>query len=62
MVQMRVEAKFTKDTLQGDEVTEIRWGWFFLMFFSGDIVSFLCIRLELKGMIEERMGDEYKED
>ncbi|OQR98166.1 trafficking protein particle complex subunit 3 [Achlya hypogyna] len=42
MVQMRVEAKFTKDTLQGDDVTEIR--------------------LELKGMIEEAMGDEYKEE
>ncbi|KAF0699597.1 Aste57867_9848 [Aphanomyces stellatus] len=42
MVQMRVEAKFTKDILQGDDVTEIR--------------------LELKGMIEEAMGDEYKED
>ncbi|TMW62541.1 hypothetical protein Poli38472_005159 [Pythium oligandrum] len=42
MVQMRVEARFVKDVLQGDEVTEIR--------------------LELKGMIEEAMGDEYKED
>ncbi|POM68298.1 Trafficking protein particle complex subunit 3 [Phytophthora palmivora] len=42
MVQMRVEAQFIKDVLQGDEVSEIR--------------------LELKGMIEEAMGDEYKED
>ncbi|ETI45759.1 hypothetical protein, variant [Phytophthora nicotianae CJ01A1] len=42
MVQMRVEAQFVKDVLQGDEVSEIR--------------------LELKGMIEEAMGDEYKED
>ncbi|GAB9471057.1 Trafficking protein particle complex subunit 3 [Globisporangium polare] len=42
MVQMRVEARFVKDVLQGDEVSEIR--------------------LELKGMIEEAMGDEYKED
>ncbi|KAG7396509.1 Trafficking protein particle complex subunit 3 [Phytophthora boehmeriae] len=42
MVQMRVEAQFVKDVLQGDEVSEIR--------------------LELKGMIEEQMGDEYKED
>ncbi|DBA00078.1 TPA: hypothetical protein N0F65_000369 [Lagenidium giganteum] len=42
MVQMRVDARFVKDVLQGDEVTEIR--------------------LEFKGMIEEAMGDEYKED
>ncbi|CEG40581.1 Transport protein particle (TRAPP) complex subunit [Plasmopara halstedii] len=42
MVQMRVDAQFVKDVLQGDEVSEIR--------------------LELKGMIEEAMGDEYKED
>lgn len=25
MVQMNVEAKFVKDVLQGDEVSEIRW-------------------------------------
>ncbi|CCI40880.1 unnamed protein product [Albugo candida] len=42
MVQMRVEARFLKDVLQGDDVTEIR--------------------LELKGTIEETMGDEYKEE
>lgn len=42
MLLMRVDVSFVKDTLQGDEITEIR--------------------LNFKGMMEETMGDEYKED
>lgn len=40
-LQMRVDVSFLKDSLQGDETTELR--------------------LTFKGMIEETMGDEYKE-
>lgn len=67
MVQMRVEARFVKDVLQGDEVSEIRCVADSLRYrgcglgIETDPRS--CSRsLELKGMIEEAMGDEYKED
>ena len=42
MVQMKVECRFVRDVLKGDDVNEIR--------------------VELKEMMENIMGDEYKED
>ena len=76
MVQMRVEAHFVKDVLQGDDVSEIRWGVWLRAVVAVDFVDtnsvvalvvMVCMylsvcRLELKGMIEEAMGDEYNED